>query len=378
MSKCSRCESLPAGWPEVGVLYIAPPLAHTRGTLRRLLWKSDLPFGDPHDDVLAVEVTPEGLKHLSELLLDSLSEAELGDCRSVLVEKGSAFDPSVLSRMQDLATLTAVVRDEWLVDILREDRLAVHFQPIVPSADPSQVFSYECLLRGLDSEGAPVSPGTMFEAARSTGLLFNLDRAARVKAVEEAAGLGLESNVFINFNPASIYDPTYCLRSTMGAIGNSDLSPDRVVFEVTESTQVKDDRHLRNILDVWRKSGFRIALDDLGASHSSLNLLVALRPDFVKLDMGLSRDVDRDPYRAAIASKLLELARDLGVPVIAEGVETEEQWRWLAAHGADYAQGYFFAKPAFPPPIPDYAQNETLTRVRATGAPLARMLEGDT
>ena len=67
--------------------------------------------------------------------------------------------------------------------------------------------------------------------------------------------------------------------------------------------------------------------------------------------MGLSRDVDREPYQAAIASKLLELARDLGVPVIAEGVETEEQWRWLAAHGADYAQGYFFAKPAFPPPV---------------------------
>lgn len=351
MSNNSRRESLPAGWPEVGVLYISPPLSHTRGALRCLLWKSDLPFGDPHDDVLAVEVTPEGLKHLSELLMDGLSEAELRDCKSLLVEKGSAFDLSMLPRMQDLATLTATVKCEWFLDLLREDRLAVHFQPIVSVANPDEVFAHECLLRGFDAEGAIVSPGAMFGAARSTDLLPNLDRAARVKAVEEAAGLELESNIFINFDPASIYDPTYCLRSTMGAIENSGLSPDRVVFEVTESEQVKDDRHLRSILDFYRKSGFRVALDDLGARHSSLKLLATLRPDFVKLDMVPLRDFGRYPHRVAIASRLLELATDLGASVIAEGVETQEQWHWLASHGADYAQGYFFAKPAFPPPV---------------------------
>ncbi len=91
------------------MLYVAPPLAHTRGTLRRLLWKPGLPFGDPSDDVVAVEVEPEGLRSLSELLLDGLSEAELKDCRAVLVEKGSAFGLSMLPRMQDLATLTAAV-----------------------------------------------------------------------------------------------------------------------------------------------------------------------------------------------------------------------------------------------------------------------------
>jgi hypothetical protein len=112
MSECNRCESLPAGWPEVGVLYMAPPLAHTRGTLRRLLWKSDLPFGDPYDNISAVEVTPEGLKRLSELLLDGLSGPELRDCKDLLLEKDSSFDLDMLPQMQDLATLTAVVRSE--------------------------------------------------------------------------------------------------------------------------------------------------------------------------------------------------------------------------------------------------------------------------
>ncbi len=140
----------------------------------------------------------------------------------------------------------------------------------------------------------------------------------------------------------------------MGAIESSGLSPDQMVFEVTESEEIKDSKHLRNTLGFYRESGFRIALDDLGSGYGSLNPLGALRPDFVKLDMGLVRQVDRNPYHAVIASKLLELAKDLGVAVVAEGIETEEQCRWLVAHGADFMQGYFFAKPAFPSPVPAY------------------------
>ncbi len=352
MSRCSRCESLPRDLTEAGVLYLAPPLAHTRGTLRRILWKSGLPFGDPVEDVLAVEVAPEGLRSLCELLIEGLSKEELKDCRAILVEKGSAFGLEALPRTQDLATLTAVVRSEWLVEIMREDRLTIHFQPIVSAANPEKVFAYECLLRGIDEEGGLVSPGAMYGAAREADLLFNLDRAARTKAIEEASRSGLEQNVFINFNPTSIYDPAYCLRSTMGAIKHSDLSPERIVFEVTESEEIRDDKHLKRILDFYREGGFKVALDDLGVGYSSLNLLASLRPDFVKLDVGLVRDVDRDPYRTAIAAKLLDLAKDLGVTVVAEGVETEEQWRWLVAHGADLAQGFFFARPASPPPVP--------------------------
>lgn len=94
------------------------------------------------------------------------------------------------------------------------------------------------------------------------------------------------------------------------------------------------------------------SLYELGPSDGSLGLLDALHPDFVKLDMGLVQEVDQAPYRAVIASKLLELAKDLAVTVIAEGVETEEQWWWLLAHDADLVQVYLFVKPAFPPSIP--------------------------
>lgn len=353
MSKSSRYESLPAEPPEKGVLYVAPPLSHTRGTLRRLLWGSGLPFGDPLDDVLAVEVCPGGLSNLSDALLKGLTEAELRDCRAILVEKGEGVDLGALPRMQDLFTLLNCARGTWLKKIMREDKLTVHFQPIVAVSDPGQVFAYECLLRGIGEGGALVGPESIFGAARAAGLLYNLDQAARVKAVEEAARQGIEENVFVNFNATSIYDPAYCLRSTMEAVEESGIPPGRIVFEVTDSEEIKDTVHLGNIVDYYREGGFGVALDDLGTGYGSLDLLAELSPDFVKLDMGLVSRAGGVPYKASIARKLIELANELGVIVIAEGVETGDQYRWVAAHGADYAQGHFFARPSSPPPVPE-------------------------
>ncbi len=118
----SECEALPAGLPEKGTLYVAPPLAHTRGTLRRLLWESDLRFGDPSEGVLAVEVCPDGLGRLCELLLGGLSEAELRDSQAVLVEEGADFGIEMLPRMRDLLTFACGVKEGWLQDMLREER----------------------------------------------------------------------------------------------------------------------------------------------------------------------------------------------------------------------------------------------------------------
>jgi EAL domain-containing protein (putative c-di-GMP-specific phosphodiesterase class I) len=88
----------------------------------------------------------------------------------------------------------------------------------------------------------------------------------------------------------------------------------------------------------------------VGAGYNSLNLLSQLKPDLIKLDIELVRDVDSDPYKAEIASKLLEAATNLGVRTVAEGIETEGEWRWFCENGADYGQGFAFAHPAATPP----------------------------
>jgi EAL domain-containing protein (putative c-di-GMP-specific phosphodiesterase class I) len=117
------------------------------------------------------------------------------------------------------------------------------------------------------------------------------------------------------------------------------------VFEVVESDEVTDVKHLLSTLDFYRRAGFRVALDDVGAGFASLNLLHALKPDFIKLDLELVRDVHREPFKAMLAAKLIEAGVALGIGVIAEGVETQSEWEWLREHGATYTQGYYVARP---------------------------------
>jgi EAL domain-containing protein (putative c-di-GMP-specific phosphodiesterase class I) len=105
-------------------------------------------------------------------------------------------------------------------------------------------------------------------------------------------------------------------------------------------------------VEYYRNAGFKVALDDLGSGYGSLKLLSRLKPDFVKLDIDLIRGVDHDAYKAAIAGTIFELARKLGVATVAEGIETEAEWAWVRDHGADYAQGFFIARPGSPPPRP--------------------------
>lgn len=249
-----------------------------------------------------------------------------------------------------LATYSARLQSGWLLALLQEDRLTTVFQPIVYSEQPNEVFAYESLMRGRDEQGM-VSPLRMLEVARGAGLLFQLDLAARRSAIRNASEHKLSANIFINFAPTSIYDPSFCLRSTLKLIDSLGLKREQIVFEVVESEHIASASHLQRILHFYREQGFRVALDDLGAGYSSLNLLHELKPDFVKLDMALIRNIHQEPFKAVMVAKLIEAAQELNIRVIAEGVEIAEEYHWLNERRVHYQQGYFFAKPGLPPPI---------------------------
>lgn len=342
---CSRCEVLPGPIEGPGRLYLWFPLRHTLGHALRLLNGHGAEIlGQGEGVVLRTDGEQAG--GLAQLLSRELSAEEEDGTRILWMpgtrEPGLADFPRVVS----LRRFRAMGRSAWLLGLLDGKRYTSHFQPIVSAADTSLLFGHEALLRGLDGEGRPIPPGDMFRAARDSDLMFQLDLAARQSAIREAVRLGLSARIFINFAPNAIYDPLYCLRSTVATISESGVSPDRIVFEVTESEQVRDLKHLDGILAVYRKAGFQIALDDLGAGYSALNLIHRLKPDLVKLDMDLIRDVDRDDYKAAIAESLLALARRLNLTTVAEGVETQGELDWLRSHGADYVQGYLIAPPS--------------------------------
>src|SRR5439155_19253017 len=145
--------------------------------------------------------------------------------------------------------------------------------------------------------------------------------------------------VFINFSPAAIRDPEAHLNSTVMAIEEVDLPRERVVFEVTEADRYGDSPRLQQVLNAYRRAGFRVALDDLGAGWSTLNLVHRLRPDFIKLDRELIHGVHQDPVKGLIASHLLEIGRGMGIATIVEGIEVPEELAWVREYYADFVHG---------------------------------------
>jgi EAL domain-containing protein (putative c-di-GMP-specific phosphodiesterase class I) len=149
--------------------------------------------------------------------------------------------------------------------------------------------------------------------------------------------------------------PETCIRATLIAAKRVGMPPERLMFEVTEAEQVADPAHLKSTFDHYRQRGFTTAIDDFGAGYAGLNLLVGFQPHVIKLDMELTRGIDADPVRQAIVGGILQVTRQLGIRVVAEGIETAAEHAVLAAAGIRYMQGYLFARPAIGVlPVPEY------------------------
>ena len=263
-------------------------------------------------------------------------------------------------KSRTVPALLSELRDTWLPRALATGTMTSYFQPIV-DVQAGQIFAHEALIRATDEAGTVVNGGAIVEAGRRLGALHVLDQIGRTSAIRCAHQLGLTSNLFINFFPTVVYDPVHCLRTTREAMRETGIQPEQIVFEVVESEHIVDRQHLLDILTYYRNEGFRVALDDLGSGYSSLNLLVALRPDFVKLDMELAREVAADPLRRALVEALVRTAQENGIQVIAEGVETVESARVLTDVGIKLLQGYLFGRPS---PAAGTLSAETLAAVR--------------
>ncbi|RXH58232.1 EAL domain protein [Granulicella sibirica] len=128
---------------------------------------------------------------------------------------------------------------------------------------------------------------------------------------------------------------------------------ERLIFEITETERVKDKAHLRSIVEEYRRQGFKVALDDFGSGYSELNMLADLQIDYLKLDIDLVKKVHKRPSALLIVKSIVALTKALGMEMLAEGVETLEEFETLRDCGVRLMQGYFFAKPAFEtlPPV---------------------------
>lgn len=216
------------------------------------------------------------------------------------------------------------------------------FQPIV-DVRTGAVFAYEALVRGTDGGDASSVLSRVTEQNR-----YAFDQGCRVKAIELAARLSSDSasRLSINFLPNAVHEPLACIRSTLEAAARFNFSPDRIIFEFTESEQINPD-HLINILKTYQSIGFKTAIDDFGAGHAGLSLLVQFQPDIVKLDMELVRGIDQNRAKRIVLKHTLAMMTDFGILPLCEGVETKEELQVLLDMGVHHIQGYLLARPAF-------------------------------
>ncbi|MDY0323935.1 MAG: EAL domain-containing protein [Candidatus Carbobacillus sp.] len=235
----------------------------------------------------------------------------------------------------------------WIDDMIENRSFRFAKQPIYVTHDNAikEVVGHEMLVRGYGKDGQHIAPLTLIEAAKARNRLFAFDRAARLTAVETAQNI--DGLIFINFIPTVIYRPEHCLSSTLEAVRRYKIAPDKIVFEVVESDQIKDMQHLKNILTYYRHHGFRFALDDVGEGYNGLRALAYLEPDFIKLDRSYVNDIHKHLRHQTIAKAILDIAQSMGAFALAEGVEKEEEWHFLKSLGYTHFQGYYFAKPYF-------------------------------
>ncbi len=349
MENCSRCERLPEKLSGQGKFILSCPLKHTLGKIKSIFDENDHPYKIQQNELLISRLSVDGLSIFSDDIRDQLSEDELQDVQCLWMEEDRELTISDLSDMNSLNEFLSRLDGDWLIEILEEKRLFNVFQPIVLADDPSDILGYECLLRARDSEGNTINPGRIFQTAKDSDLVFQLDREARIQAVENGSKFPVNKKIFINFMPTSIYDPEYCLKTTMEAVKQYDVRKEQIVFEVVETEEVDDRDNLVNILNYYRKEGVNVALDDFGAGYSSLSMLKDLKPNYIKLDLELVQSVTDEELSADLAEQIIEVSQDNGITTLAEGIETKEQHEWFRERNVDYMQGYYFAKPGEEP-----------------------------
>ncbi|HEV7165624.1 MAG TPA: EAL domain-containing protein [Gammaproteobacteria bacterium] len=236
--------------------------------------------------------------------------------------------------------------------ILRYRVIQTLYQPLIES-DTAQVYGYEALTRG-PSNSALHAPLPLIQAATQTGRLFELDLVCRELAIRRFQELGLPGRLFLNVNPLSLMEPTFRPGETLRLLSEVKLSPERVVIEITEQQPLDDYDVLKAAVAHYTEAGFEIAIDDLGAGYAGLRLWSELRPSYVKIDHHFIENISTDNVKREFVRSIGGMATRLGCRVVAEGIETVEDYAVVQSLGVRLHQGYHLARP-LAEPVRDHA-----------------------
>jgi EAL domain-containing protein (putative c-di-GMP-specific phosphodiesterase class I) len=285
-----------------------------------------------HDFVRKPFDATELILRVRNLLVNRTAYLELRRNRAWLKSRLGLFEPDLASLGDDRDS----TRDS-ISQIVEGDTVQIAVQPIVDMRDGS-VVGAEALAR-FPREPFP-HPGAWFAAALEVGLTTELEIACARKALALLGSRPDGTTLSVNFSPGTVMEG---LPRLLGPV-----QWDRIVIELTEHVPVEDYAVLNAALEPLRAKGAQVAVDDTGAGFASLRHILDVAPDVIKIDIGITRGVDSDPSRAAIAAMLVSFAERMGIRVVAEGVETEAERDTMLALGAVYGQGYLFGRPEIP------------------------------
>ncbi|HLA36334.1 MAG TPA: GGDEF domain-containing protein [Rhodocyclaceae bacterium] len=245
--------------------------------------------------------------------------------------------PKPASRMSELS------------ELLTLRRLHAVFQPIVDLRNGS-IYGFEGLIRG--PENSPLhTPHALFEQARRSDMTVELERLCRETVLNDYAELDLPGRLFINSSYPCLEDALLRQSEEMRHLQSLDMTPDRIVIELTENHLVEDFSILHEVLVKFRRAGFDIAMDDLGEGFSNLRMWSEVRPEIVKIDRHFIGGIAENPLKFQLVRAIHDIAETCGAKVVAEGIETEAEFIAVRDLGIHYGQGFLIARPAATPSV---------------------------
>lgn len=321
-----------------------------------------VPIADRLDAMEAAErlrgaiVVPTTVEH---------AELQCGASIGIALWPDDAAEPSLLINNADLAmyrakaslTLDVCFYEEAMDEAVRQrrritqglrealdqDRFELHYQ-LQASVETGEVTGYEALLRWRQPDGSFISPVDFIPVAEDTGMILPIGEWVLRRACQEAAAWSEPHRIAVNLSPVQL-SHVDLPRLVHQVLIETGLSPSRLELEITESAMIADMERTTHVLRQLKALGVSVAMDDFGTGYSSLSTLRAFPFDKIKLDRSFMSELDGSPQSQAIIRAVLTLGESLDIPVLAEGVETDEQLRFLKEQGCQQVQGYLLGRP---------------------------------
>ena len=241
-------------------------------------------------------------------------------------------------------------KNEELLNVIQTNRMQTFFQPIL-SLNNGATIGYEILNRPEATKNFPTTD-SFYDYVGESEHIFMVESFIRnlalkryheqVKQLQE----NKDSFIFLNIHPQVLADPNYQARTTINLLAKHNISPKQVVLELTEKKAGINYSQFMKLVEHYREQGFRIAVDDAGTGYNSLQTLLYLNPEFIKIDKSLIRNIEKSPRKQYLVELILDFANKSTTKVIAEGIETVSEYTLLREMGIDLGQGYAIGKPS--------------------------------